>query len=152
MTNGQAIAGSHQAAARPHPEVSYGEVEEQHGAGWVTFAGVMIALAGVMDLIYGIAAIAKSHVYAAGLHFVFSNLNAWGWTVTFIGAFELCVAVGIWAGASWARWTGVVIAGLNAIAELSFIPAQPWLSLAVFTLDMLVIYGLIAYGRRLETV
>jgi hypothetical protein len=30
------------------------------------------------------------------------------------------------------------------------IPAYPFWSLALFTLDILAIYGLVAYGRRLE--
>jgi hypothetical protein len=103
-----------------------------------------------MNLIYGIAAIAESQFYVANTHFVFSELKFWGWVVTLIGALQMCVAFGIWAQMSWARWTGVFIAGLNAVAQLIFISANPWASLAVFALDLLVIYGLIAYGGRLE--
>ena len=47
-----------------------------------------------------------------------------------------------------ARWTGVVVVSLNMIAQLIFIPAYPLWSLAIFTLDVLVIYGLVAYGGR----
>ena len=39
------------------------------------------------------------------------------------------------------------------IAQLLYLPAySPGVSLAIFTLDVLVIYGLIAYGGRLERV
>ena len=44
------------------------------------------------------------------------------------------------------RWGGVAIAGLNAIAQLLFMPSYPLWSLALFTLDILVIYGLVAHG------
>jgi hypothetical protein len=44
----------------------------------------------------------------------------------------------------------VGVAGLNAIAQLMFIKAQPWGSLAIFSLDVLVIYGLVAYGGRAQ--
>jgi hypothetical protein len=117
----------------------------------VVFAGVMIAIAGVLNFIYGIAAIAESKFYVGNTHFIVSSLKTWGWVTMLIGVFEVCVAAGIWAQQSWARWTGVFIAGLSAIANLIYLPAYPWLGLALFTLDVLVIYGLVAYGGRLET-
>jgi hypothetical protein len=129
---------------------SYTEIEEPPGYGWVVFAGVMIMIAGVLNFIYGIAAIGNSQFYAANTHFVISELKTWGWIVMLIGVLQMCVAAGIWAQASWARWTGVFIAALNGIAQLLFIPASPWLSLAIFAIDMLVIYGLVAYGGSLE--
>jgi hypothetical protein len=49
---------------------------------------------------------------------------------------------------AWARWTGVVIAGLNAIIQLIFLPAYPLLAVTIFALDVLVIYGLVTYGGR----
>jgi hypothetical protein len=124
--------------------------EEERGAGWVTFAGVMMMLSGILNLIYGIAAIAESSFYVGNTRFVFSDLKTWGWIVTAVGALETTAALGIWARSPWARWTGVGVAGLNAIAQLLFIQAYPWLSLAIFAIDVLVIYGLVAYGGRLE--
>jgi hypothetical protein len=50
----------------------------------------------------------------------------------------------------FARWTGVAVLGLNAIAQLLFIPAYPFWSLALFSIDILAIYGLVAYGDRLS--
>jgi hypothetical protein len=57
-------------------------------------------------------------------------------------------AFGIWASTAWARWLGVASAGINAVVQMLFIPAYPFLSLALFATDLLVIYGLIAYGGR----
>ena len=125
--------------------------EEARGSGWVAFAGVMIMLAGIMNLIYGIAAIAESSFYVGNTRFVFSDLKTWGWIVTMIGALETLAAFGIWARSPWARWVGVGVAGINGIAQLMFIQAYPWLSLAIFSIDVLVIYGLVAYGGRLES-
>jgi hypothetical protein len=124
--------------------------EEERGAGWVTFAGMMLMLSGILNLCYGIAAIAESSFYVGNTRFVFSDLKTWGWIVTAIGALETTAALGVWARSTWARWTGVGIAALNAIAQLLFIEAQPWGSLAIFSIDVLVIYALIAYGGRLE--
>lgn len=121
---------------------------DEEGGGWVAFAGVMIMVAGVINTIYGIAAIAESSFYVGNTRFVFSDLKTWGWIVLCLGVVQIAAGVGIWARESWARWVGVGVASLNAIAQLLFISAYPWLSLAVFTLDVLVIYGLIAHGGR----
>jgi hypothetical protein len=140
------------AAGAPRTRAEGGdyELDEPRGYGWVVFSGVMIMIAGVLNFIYGIAAIGKSQFFVANTHFIISDLKTWGWIVMLIGVLQLCVAAGIWAQTQWARWTGVFIAGLNAIAQLLFIAAYPWLSVTLFTLDILVIYGLVQYGGRLE--
>jgi len=120
------------------------------GQGWVTFAGVMLMIAGVLNLIYGIAAIGNAHFYVAETRYVIGELNTWGWFMTVLGALQVCVALGIWARSGWARWTGVAFATINAVIQLLFLPAYPFLSLAIFTLDLLVIYGLVSYGGHLE--
>ncbi len=122
--------------------------EDSRGAGWVVFAGIMILVAGVLNVLWGISAIANSHIVINGNHFVVSHRQAWGWVVLIIGIIELFAAFAIWNGQAWARWVGVTIAALNAIAVLADMQAYPWWSLAIFTIDVLVIYGLVAYGGR----
>ena len=53
------------------------------------------------------------------------------------------------APASFARAAAPeAVAGLNSIGALLSIPAYPFWSLAVFAVDVLVIYGLAAYGGQ----
>jgi hypothetical protein len=124
------------------------DYDEPQGYGWVVFAAVLILLAATLNVIYGIAAIGNSQFYVSDTHFVISNLKTWGWVVLAFGVVQYCAALGILVQASWARWTGVAVAGINAVVQLVFLPAAPFLSLSVFALDLLVIYGLIAYGGR----
>jgi hypothetical protein len=121
---------------------------EQAGGGWITFAGVMIVMSAILNIIDGIAAISKSSFFIGDAKYILSDLKTWGWIVLIIGVIELFVAFGIWAGSNVARWTGIVIVSINAIAQLLFIPAYPFWALAIFTLDVLVLYGLAAYGGR----
>ena len=65
-----------------------------------------------------------------------------------LGALQMLVAFGIWSGNQLARWTGIVVVSLNAIAQLLFIPAYPFWSLSIFTLDLLVLYALAVHGGR----
>jgi hypothetical protein len=57
----------------------------------------------------------------------------------------MCASVGLLA---WARWIGILSAALNALALLLFVPAEPLALLAVFALDLLVLYALIVHGGR----
>jgi hypothetical protein len=124
--------------------------DEDRGAGWVTFSGVILMIVGTMNVIGGIAAIDDSAFFVGDAKYILTGLHTWGWVITIIGAAQFLTALGIWARNSFARWLGVLFASANAIAQLLMMPAFPLWSLALFTLDILVVYGLIAYGGRLE--
>jgi hypothetical protein len=118
------------------------------GEGWVAFAGVMIAIAGVLNFIYGIAAISNSHFYVREATYILSDLNTWGWVLMITGIIQFCAAIAIFGHVEWGRWVGILTASVNAIIQLIFIPSYPFGSLALFALDILIIYGLVAYGGR----
>lgn len=116
------------------------------GMGWVTFAAVMLGVVGVWNSIDGILAIADSRVYTNSSTFVFSDLNTWGWIMLILGIVQLIAAGSLVAGNEFGRWFGIGAAGLNAIGQLMFVTVYPWWGIAMFTLDILVIYGLTVYG------
>ncbi|TML39207.1 MAG: hypothetical protein E6G23_09800 [Actinobacteria bacterium] len=121
------------------------------GGGWITFAAIMLGLVGTFNVLEGILAIANSRVYTANQTFVFSDLNTWGWIVLFLGVFQLIAAFSLFGGSEMARWFGVFVAGVNAIGQLYYVPAFPIWSLLMFSVDVLIIYGLVAYaGHRLR--
>jgi uncharacterized membrane protein (DUF2068 family) len=124
----------------------YGDPEPAHGFGWVLFAGIMLMIAGSLNILFGVAAVSNSAIYVHDAQYILSDLKTYGWILLVIGAIQFCAAFAIWAGTEWGRWVGVLSAGLNAIAQMMFIPSSPLVSLAIFSLDILVIYGLLAYG------
>jgi hypothetical protein len=65
-----------------------------------------------------------------------------------LGVVQLLAAFSIWAGNQFGRWVGIAVAGLSLIGALLSIPAYPFWSLAIFAIDILVIYGLAAYGGQ----
>ena len=81
---------------------------EKTGAGWVMFAGIMLLIAGVLNVIYGIAAIdnSKFFVHATETQYILSGLNTWGWVTLILGALEIVAAFSIWAGGQFGRWFG----------------------------------------------
>ena len=118
----------------------------EEGSGWVLFAGIMIVTVGVLNSIYGIAAIGDSSFFVAGQKYILRGLNTWGWVMLILGVGQILAAFSIWAGNSFGRWFGIACAVLNAIAALLAMPAYPFWSLVVVAIDILVIYGLAAYG------
>ena len=122
--------------------------DEDRGLGWIVFAGIMLSIVGILNIVYGIAAIDNSTFFVADAKYVITDLNTWGWVLLGVGAIQFLAAFGIWAGSEWGRWVGIVSAGCNAILQMFFIPAFPLLSVTLFAVDVLVIYGLVAYGGR----
>jgi type III secretory pathway component EscV len=66
-----------------------------------------------------------------------------------IDVLELLVGLGVFVKNQFARRTGVVVLAANAIAQLLMMPAYPFWSLTIFAIDILAVYGLIAYGKRI---
>jgi hypothetical protein len=125
-----------------------GRHTEGQGYGLVLFAAVLLLVVGFFNLIYGIAAIANSHVFTANAHYVFGSLRTWGWITLILGALQLLAAGGVLTGNQLARWFAVAVVGLNAIDQMFFIPAYPFWSLMIIAVDVVALYGLCAYGSR----
>src|SRR5262249_33454080 len=119
------------------------------GSGWVLFAAVLLALAGLWNLIDGILAVSSSHVYTGKAVYIFSDLNTWGWIVIILGIVQGIAALALMSGSAWARWFGIGAAGVNAIGQLAFVPVYPVWAAAMFAVDVLIIYALAVHaGRR----
>ena|SRR5438067_6473272 len=127
----------------------YAAYDDDRGYGWISFAGVLLLLVGTLNIVEGIAAIGNAHFFVANTHFIAGSLKTWGWVVLCIGVLQLAVGFGVFVKNQFARWVGVAVLGANAIAQLLMMPAYPFWSLCLFALDVLAIYGLVAYGRRI---
>jgi hypothetical protein len=100
------------------------------------------------NMIYGIAAIANSHVFVANAHYVIGDLRAWGWVTLILSVLQLVAAGGIVMGNQLARWFAVAVVGINAIEMMFFIPAYPFWALIIIAADVVALWGLCAYGSR----
>jgi hypothetical protein len=116
------------------------------GTGWVAFATVMLGFSALWNAFDGIAAISSAHVFVANANYVFSDLHTWGWIMLALGILQGFAAVTLLSGSEFARWFGVVSASINGLGQLAFVPAYPWWALAMFSVDILIIYGLVVYG------
>ena len=133
-------------SATTRPASSTGR--QVQGGGLILFASVLLLIIGCFNLIYGIAAIANSHVFAANAHYVFGSLRTWGWVTLVIGVLQLLAAAGVVAGSQLARWFAVAVLGLSAIDQMFFLPAYPLWSLVIIAVNVVALYRLCVYGSR----
>jgi hypothetical protein len=120
-------------------------MDDSRGSSAIILAGAFLMLGGVLNVIYGIAAIGNSKFFIHDTKYIFSDLKTWGWVALIIGVLELFAAVSLLRGNSFGRWFGIAAGSLNALAALLAIPAYPLLAIALFALSLWIIYGLSVY-------
>lgn len=118
----------------------------EKGLGWRMLASLMLFIAGVFNIIWGIGALVKDDLYVT--RFLFGNLTFWGWVWLIVGIVELCAGLGVLMNVQWARWFGIVMASISAIIAFFHVWSQPAWALLIIGLDVLVLYGLAVYGGR----
>jgi hypothetical protein len=119
--------------------------EQGTTTGWAVFAGVILVMVGFLDLFYGLAGIVNDDVITTGGQgVIILDTTAWGWAHFIVGNIMVLTGFGLFAGAGWARWTGVFFALLSAIGQVGLITAFPLWSILIVALDVLVIYNLTA--------
>ena len=126
-------------------------MDDTRGGSAIVLAGTFLILGGVLNVIYGIAAISNSRFFLNETKYIISDLKTWGWIVLIIGILELFAAFSLLSGKTFGRWVGLIVGSLNAISALLSIPAYPLWSLAIFALSLWIIYGLAVYWEPART-
>ncbi|MFD4193555.1 MULTISPECIES: DUF7144 family membrane protein [Amycolatopsis] len=117
--------------------------------GWVWFGGAMMVLLGIFNVIEGLVALFNDEYYLVGAAgtLVF-DLTGWGWVHLIIGVLAVAAGIGLFTGAAWARVTAVVLATVNAVAQLTFLSAYPVWATLVIALDVVVIWAVVVHGSE----
>jgi hypothetical protein len=127
----------------------------QHGArpaGWVVglslFAGIMMIVTGVFNVVEGLVALFRNEVYVATLRYVFAfDLTTWGWIQVILGLVVAVAGYGVVSGRIWGRVVGIAIALLSMLVNFLFIPYYPVWSLLIIALNVFVIWALCVFNR-----
>jgi hypothetical protein len=142
MTGGQGVS-----------QQTYGQDTERTGwTGWISFAGVMLILAGSLGLIFGIiAAVNDKWVVFGNRGAVSLDISTWGWIHIIVGAIVLLAGFGVFTGNILARIIGVLVALASLILNFLWLPVYPVWSVIIITIDVLVIWALTAHGSEMRT-
>ncbi|MFF0669985.1 hypothetical protein ACFYVE_17430 [Streptomyces tendae] len=132
-------------ATHTHPAHT---ARQDWATGLAAFAAVMLFLAGLLTLFRGIMAIAEDDVFVTTPNYVFQfDLTGWGWIHLALGALAMVVSAGLLKTATWARVTGVAIAGLVIIANFLSLPYYPVWSVVMITISGFIIWALCVMKR-----
>ena len=117
--------------------------KQEWATGLTAFAAVMLSLVGLLDIFRGIMAIAEDDVFLTTRNYVFEfDLTSWGWIHLALGAIAVIVSIGLLRAATWARVTGVAIAGLVIIANFLSLPYYPVWSIVMIAFSGFIIWAL----------
>ncbi len=115
-------------------------------SGWVAFVATQLALAGVLELIWGIAAVSNANYFGTD-HPLWAGLETWGWIAIVLGVVKLTGTALVVAR----RTGGAVIALLLAVIGLSLhfftIAAFPLWSLVMLAINGLVMWAVVVHGE-----
>jgi hypothetical protein len=112
------------------------------------FAAILLGVAAVLNVIYGIAAIADSKFFIADQKYIISNLNTWGWVMLVLGVAQGFAMYSLFSGGLYGRIFAICTATLSAIGALLSIPAYPLWSLAIFALSIVIIHQVATRGAE----
>ena len=116
-------------------------------SGWVLFATTMFVIVGVMNIIFGLTMIINNEWIVFGAKEVwYLDISAWGWITLIVGALALVVAWGVYAGQTWARVVGIIVAVLAVIDAFLVMPYYTVWGITILALSVLVIWALAAHG------
>ena len=115
--------------------------------GGLTFAATMLVLIGIFQVIAGLVAIFNDDFYVLTANYTFDlDTTGWGWIHLIIGIAVILVGYFLYAGATWAGVTALVLAVLSAVSNFFFIPYYPFWSIVVIALAVWVIWALTRPG------
>ena len=116
--------------------------------GFISFAGIVLILAGIFHVIDGIVGLVNNDFYVKTDNWVFKfNVTSWGWIHIILGIIAILAGVGLFSGAIWARTVAVIVAAVSIIANFVWLPYYPWWAVLVIVLDFFVIWAVVLHGR-----
>lgn len=125
---------------------------QQSDSGWAAFAGVVMLMVGSLDALWGLAGVLNDEiVLVGGEGAIIADISTWGWVHLVLGSLVALTGAGLLAGNSAARWFGVVIVAINAVAQIVWFPAAPLWTFLIVLLDVMIIYQLTARWEEQET-
>jgi hypothetical protein len=117
--------------------------------GFIYFAAFMMIMTGTFQALQGLAAIFEDSFFVVAPNYLYEiDVTAWGW-VHLIWGIVVAVAGGyLFTGKLWARIIAIVVAGLSAIVNFTYIPYYPVWSLLIIALNVIVIWAVATRGGQ----
>jgi hypothetical protein len=118
--------------------------------GGLIFAATLMILIGVYQFFVGLAAVVQDNFFVVGPNYTYEiDTTAWGWIHMGIGVLAAVTGFFLFTGASWARWVGIGLLVVSAVANFFFVPYYPLWALLLIALDIFAIWA-VATARTVD--
>jgi hypothetical protein len=111
----------------------------------------MMVITGGMNAIQGLAALFRDETYWVTLSgaVVTFDVTTWGWIHLIFGILLIVIGIMLTRGSMVARVLGIVLVGLNLIAQFSWSTLYPFWALIAIAINIFVVYALVMHGGEL---
>jgi hypothetical protein len=121
------------------------------GVGRAAFVAFLLFIAGVLNIIYGIAGVGNAHFFN-GTQYVFGSVHTWGWITIIVGIIQLAAGASLMSGGAFGRVIGIFAASIGALESLLSIGGNhPWWSIAIFAMCVWILHGLFMFSDEVDT-
>ena len=126
------------------------EQRSDAGAGWVTFAGIILIVTGFFQAFAGLVGILEDEILVLTPDYVVQlDATTWGWVHLIIGLIVIASGFGIFSGNVLARTVGVFVAIGSLVSMFFWLPWYPVWAIVIIAMDIAIIWALTVHGRVL---
>ena len=129
------------------------QVNTPRRTGWASFAAVILLLNGLFSATQGLVLLIGPESYRSvdvNGEFVLFDLTGWGWWNLILGVLLIVAAAWLSVGGAFGRIVAVIVAVISAVFQVVLLPVQPFWSLVIIAVDVLVIYAVVVHGDELR--
>ena len=128
--------------------------EEKHVTGWVGWviaASIVLMIEGIMQIVYGFAALYHQtwYVVTSSTIYLF-DLNTWGYISIISGLVLILAGILLLNGNLFGRTIGLLFVVIGLIESISLAGAAPIWSFLAIVLYLVIGYGILAHGGELK--
>jgi hypothetical protein len=106
---------------------------------------------GAFNAIEGLVSLFRHRIFVTnGNGLIVFNYTAWGWILLILGAVQILIGLFVLRGSWIAQLAAIFILILDSIAQISFLTAEPFWSIIVIVLNVIVIWALCVHGEEAQ--
>lgn len=121
--------------ADEHPSAAAG--------GLRVFAGIIMLVSGLFQVLQGIAAVADDSFFANTSSTYDGNVTTWGWIHIVIGSIVALIGFGVLRNTMLGRALAIPLVVISMIGNFAFLPHYPLWAVVIIVLDVVILWALV---------
>ena len=107
------------------------------------FAGVVMLVSGLFQVLQGIAAVSDDSFFASTSSTYDGNVTTWGWIHIVIGAIVALIGFGVLRNSMLGRALAIPLVVISMVGNFAFLPHYPLWAVVIIVLDVVILWALV---------